>query len=170
MKVELKPTQDPEKLRENLETRVEKVEENGEKLEVELPEDELEVLERVPGIEKIEAEHVSREGVKGRPVQEEAYARLDSKRDLARAVVATIDGYDLRILHTGKDWDLKILRRFNPDIKHLKTDEPSEVLGIEKTLDTEDEEREVIEMELSEKEVDTVCRFAHPHGEKYSEG
>jgi len=84
--------------------------------------------------------------------------------------VATIDGYDLRILHTGKDWDLRILRRFNPDVKHLKMDEPSEVLGIEKTLDEEDGEREVIEMELSEEEVRTVCSFAQPKGEKSSEG
>jgi len=77
MKVEVKPTQDPGKLKENLETRVEEVEESGEKLEVEVQEDELEVLERIPGVEKFEAEQNSREGVKGRPVQEEAYARLD---------------------------------------------------------------------------------------------
>ena len=103
--------------------------------------------------------------MKGRPVQESAYAKLESKRDLARAVVATIDGYDLRILNTGNQWDLKILRRFNPDIKHLKQDEPAEVLGIEKTLEEDDSERETVDIDLSEEEVEMISRFAQPGSE-----
>lgn len=164
MKVEITPTQDPEKLVENLEKRVKEIQKNGEKLVTETEED-PEIFSRTPGIEKFETPEEEEEGLKGRPVQEPAYARLESKRDLARAVVATIDGYDLRILNTGNQWDLKILRRFNPDIKHLKQDEPVEMLDIEKTLDEEDSDLEKVEIDLSEEEVEMISRFAQPGSE-----
>ncbi|MFB6241725.1 MAG: hypothetical protein ABEJ36_02880 [Candidatus Nanosalina sp.] len=160
MKVEIKPTQDPEILKQNLEKRVQEVERKDEKLIAEMDKGSVIILERTPGIEEYEAGDEVREGLKGRPVQEQAYARLDSKRDLARAVVATIDGYDLRIFDTENRWDLKILRSFNPGVKELKMEEPSEALGIEKTLDSQDQEHDQVEMEISEEEVDTVLRFA----------
>ena len=161
MKVEITPTQDQEELKENLEKRVEESKKKNGKLVAET-EKEQEIFSRVPGVEKFEASGEEKEGLKGRPVQESAYAKLESKRDLARAVVATIDGYDLRILNTGNQWDLKILRRFNPDIKHLKQDEPAEVLGIEKTLEEDDSERETVDIDLSEEEVEMISRFAQP--------
>ena len=166
MKVKVKPTQDPEKLAENLEKKVKAVETGEKRLEVKLDEENLDILERTPGIESLEAESFSEEGLKGRPVQEKAYARLETRRDLARAVVATIDGYDLTVLHTGKKWDLKVLRRFNPDVKHLKEDKPVEVLGIEKTLHREDEELKQVDIELTEEEVEMVCRFAQPKSDE----
>jgi hypothetical protein len=160
MKVEIKPTQDIQILKQNLEKRVHEVERHDDKLIATLGENAEHTLDRTPGIREYETEDGVKEGIKGRPVQEEAYARLDSRRDLARAVVATIDGYDLRVLDTEKDWDMKILRSFNPNIKELKMDEPSDVLQIEKTLEKEDEDHETVEVEMDEEEIEMVLRFA----------
>jgi hypothetical protein len=160
MKVEIKPTQDIEVLKQNLKKRVHSIERHGEKLIATMGENAEQTLQRTPGVEEYESEEGVKEGLKGRPVQEQAYARLDSRRDLARAVVATIDGYDLRILDTENKWDLKILRSFNPSVKKLKMEETSDVLGIEYTLDPEDEEQEEVEIDLSEEEVEMILRFA----------
>ncbi|MFB6116477.1 MAG: hypothetical protein ABEK10_03085 [Candidatus Nanosalina sp.] len=169
MKATIKPTQDPEKLKENLEKRADSVNVEDGELEIEIPEGELKSLERIPGVKSFEAEGEKVEGLKGRPVQEPAYARLDSRRDLAEAVLATIQGYDLKILNTERQWDLKALRKFNPDVKHLKHDQPVEVLGIGKTLDEEDEEREYVGPNLSDKDLEAVYRFAVPDSEQYSD-
>ena len=162
MKVEIKPTQDSEKLVENLEKRVEAAELHETKVSVEVDEEKLEILERTPGIQSFTAQGEKISGLKGRPVQEEAYAYLESRKDFAEAVLATIQGYDLRVLRTNREWDLKLLRRFNPDIKHLKHDEPPEFLDIDKTLDEEDSERDYVGHEVSDEEVELVCNFAMP--------
>lgn len=155
MKATVKPTQDPERLKENLEKRVEKIElENG-KLKVEVNEEKI--LERTPGIESYKIGGEEEEGLKGRPVQEEAYAKIESKEDAVKALIATIDGYDLRILNTSRQWDLKNLKRYNPDIKHLKFEEPKEFLEIEKSL-TELEGVEKVDIEVPEDEVETIYR------------
>jgi len=159
MKVEIQPTQDPEKLKQNLEKRVKEVSIKGEKVVAQVKKGESEFLEYTPGIEEYKLDGETTEGLKGRPVQEEAYAKLESKKDVAKAVVATIQGYDLRILNTERQWDLKILRRFNPDIKHFKMDEPKELLQIDKTLE-EDGDRQQIEIEMSDEEVKLVYNFA----------
>lgn len=167
MEVKIEPTQDREKLCENLEKRVSEIHAEDEQLVAEIEEEKLSMLERTPGVKQYRTpEDEVEEGLEGRPVQEEAYAKLESKRDLARAVVATIDGYDLRILHTSNEWDLRVLRRFNPDVKHLKIDEPSEILGIEKTLEKENEELEQVEVDLAEDEVEMTYRFAQPSGKQ----
>lgn len=160
MNVEITPTEDPEQLRENLEKQVQKVEREGEKLIATVEGKAEPKLERTPGIKEYETDERVKEGLKGKPVKEQAYARLESRRDLARAVVATIDGYDLRILGTENRWDLKVLRSFNPDIKELKMDEPSEELGIEKTLESGEEDLEQVEIDLDEEEVAMVLEFA----------
>lgn len=170
MKVTVKPTQDPETLRNNLEKRAESVSVKEDRLEVEIPEEDLEILERTPGVKSFTAHGETTEGLKGRPVQEEAYARIESRRDLARAVTATIQGYDLKVLNTERQWDLKALRRFNPDVKHLKHDTPVKALDIQKTLDREDDEREYVGPELAEEDVEAVYRFAFPGSEEDSQG
>jgi hypothetical protein len=158
MKIEIKPTQDPEKLRENLEKRVESVETTEEGLEINLEEEKLEILDRTPGVDHYTVEGEKVEGLKGRPVQEKATAELETREDLARAALATIRGYDLIILQSGDQWSLKLLRRLNPGIVELKQDEAPEFLEIEKTLRNEGSGEE-IEMDLNQEEVEKVVGF-----------
>ena len=132
MKVEIKPTEKPEKLEDNLEKRAKDAETRDGKVIVEIEDPGL--MDRLPGVEKYWIDGEEYEGLKGRPVQEQAYAKINSQEDLVKAFLATIDGYDLRILECGDEWDLRVLKRFNPDIKELEFDEPKEVLGIEKAL------------------------------------
>jgi hypothetical protein len=158
MKIEVKPTEDPEKLRENLEKRVENAEATEEGLEVTLEEERLEILDRTPGIDYYVQEGEKVEGLKGRPVQEKATAELETREDLARAALATIEGYDLVILQSGDQWSLKLLRRLNPGVVELKQDEAPEFLEIEKTLRSKGP-REQIEMDLDQEEVEKVVGF-----------
>ncbi|EGQ43765.1 MAG: hypothetical protein J07AB43_06430 [Candidatus Nanosalina sp. J07AB43] len=168
MRAKVKPTQDPEQLSENLEKRVEEVKVEDGTLSVEISEEKLDVLERTPGVEYFTAGGQETEGLKGRPVQERAYARVESRRDLAEAVAATIQGYDLVVLNTERDWDLKALRKFNPDLKHLKQDEPIDILDIDSTLQKEDKSREYVGPDLSNEEVDVIYSFAFAGVEKGS--
>ncbi|MFB6192980.1 MAG: hypothetical protein ABEK00_01915 [Candidatus Nanohaloarchaea archaeon] len=156
MKIEIKPTEKPEKLKENLEKRAESVERDGDKViaKVENPE----LIEKVPGIDKYWINGEEHEGLKGRPIQEQAYAKIKSRKDLAKAFLATMDGYDLRILETFDEWDLKLLKRFNPDIKEIKSDEPAEALEIEKALFPEEGLQE-IEIELDDEETGQVIDY-----------
>ncbi len=144
MKAEVKPVSKPETLKENLEKRVETVETDNSSLVVELEKPEL--LERTPGVESFTVNGETREGLGGKPVDEEAYIRIDSREDAVKAFLATVKGYDLRVLNSGRDWDLRQLRRYNPDIKHLKFDEPKEVLGIEKSVNVPGMEKISIEL------------------------
>lgn len=160
MQVEIKPTQDLEKLVENLEKKVDNVNLEENTLKVNLPKKDISVLERTPGIESFKFEGEETVGLKGRPVQDKAYTRIDSRKDFAEALVATIQGYDLVVLNTSREWDLKTLRRFNPDIKHLKQDEPVDFLNVQKTLERDDDSREYVGPDLSEEKVDLVVSFA----------
>lgn len=157
MKLKVKPTEKPEILMENLKKRVEDVEKNGEELVVETGNPGK--LEKVPGVDSFESEEEQTDGLGGRPVDEEAYARIESREDAVKAFLATVKGYDLRILETDREWDLKNLKRYNPDIKHLKFEEPSEVLGIGKTISpVEGSSVEKIEIEMPEEDVETIYR------------
>ena len=170
MQVKVKPTQDLKQLSENLQKRVKEVKIEDEALRVEISEEKLDLLERTPGVESFTADGQKIEGLKGRPVQERAYTCIESKRDLAEAVAATIQGYDLVVLNTERDWDLKALRKFNPDLKHLKQDEPVDMLDIDLTLQREDESREYVGPDLSDEEVEVVYRFAFTGMQKDSQG
>lgn len=169
MKATVKPTQDPEKLKENLEKRVESVSIEDGKLEVKLPGEDVSSLEKTPGVESFTVDGERTEGLKGRPVQEPAYARIESRKDLVKAVLATLEGYDLRVLNTERQWDLKALRKFNPDVKHLKHDEPPESLDIGKTLE-KDGDREYVGPDLSEEDIEAVYSFAVPDSKQDSQG
>ncbi|WP_414836434.1 hypothetical protein [Candidatus Nanohalococcus occultus] len=149
MKVEVFPTENPEQLVENLEKRAETAELKDGKIEVET--DSYGFLEKVPGIEKFEAEGNEHMGLGGKPVEKQVYAKIESKEDAVECLLATVEGYDLRILNTGRDWDLRKLKKFNPDIKHLKFDEPREEFGIEKAL-FETDSFDQISVEMPEKE------------------
>ncbi|MFB6147546.1 MAG: hypothetical protein ABEJ66_01545 [Candidatus Nanohaloarchaea archaeon] len=154
MKVEIR-TDSPEQLEENLEKRVESSRTENGKLVVET--EEPSVISRTPGVESYTVEGEEREGLGGEPVSEQAYARIESKRDAVRAFIATFMGYDLRVLDTSREWDYRNLKRYNPDMKHLKFEEPREFLEIEYSL-FEHEGLEKIEIELDEEEVEQVYR------------
>ena len=156
MKVEIKPTEKPEKLEDNLEKRADNAETREGKVIAEIEDPGL--MDRLPGVEKYWMEDEEYEGLKGRPVQEQAYAKINSREDLVKAFLATIDGYDLRILECGDDWDLRVLKRFNPDIKEMNFDEPKEVLGIEKAL-FEYEGLEEVEIDVSDEDIDIVYEY-----------
>lgn len=162
MKIKIRPTQDIEILKDNIDTHVDDTEiVDGEIVaEVNDKEDKkIGLIDRTPGVETYTVDGESFEGVKGRPVQEKAYAELETDEDVAEALIATIQGYDLVVLEGGLDWELKLLRRFNPDIKQLSTGR-SNVFEVEKTLSEGPEES--IEYDLSEEEVDRLIRFLQP--------
>lgn len=153
MKVEIKPTQDIQQLKDNLEKRVEDAEVEDDKLVVET--EKVETVEKTPGIKEfeVEGEDESHPGLKGKPVQEEAYAKIESREDSVKALLATVQGYNLVVLNTDRQWDLKNLKKYNPDIKELKSDEPVEALGIEKTIsDIEGLEKVGIDMPEEDEE------------------
>lgn len=157
MKAKISPTEDIDRLQENLEKRVKEVEKESNKLIAEI--EGAELLERVPGIESFEVDGEEREGLGGKPVKEEAYARIETKQDVVKAFLATLEGYDLRVLNTERNWDLRNLRQYNPDIKHLKFDSSREFLEIEKTVsDVENAEKVDIEMPETEEEVEVIYR------------
>lgn len=149
MEIKVCPTQDPKQLKENLEKRVDHVEVEDGELTVEL--EEPEILSRTPGIESYTVEGKEREGLKGEPVSVPVYAKIESERDAVKALLATIEGYDLRVLNSGREWDMRQLRKYNPDIKHLKFDDPKDFLEIEKTI-SEVVDAEKVEIETPEDE------------------
>ena len=156
MKAEIKPTENGERLRENLEKQVQEIRKDGEKLEVEV--EQAEKLSRVPGVESYIIDGEKRQGLGGKPVREEAYAVLESKEDAVKALLATIEGYNLVILDTEREWDLRKLRKYNPEIIQLKHDEPKEELGIEKAV-SEIDGKEKIDIEMpEEEEVELIYR------------
>ncbi len=155
MKVEVKASGDREKLAENLEERVESVRREGDLITVETENPEL--LSKVPGIESYSYEGKEHPGLKGHPVQEQAYARLETRKDAVTALLATVEGYDLRILDTSREWDLRQLKKYNPDIKHLKFSSPKDFLEIEKAT-FEAEGLAKIEVEVPEEKVETIYR------------
>lgn len=149
MKVEITPTEKIKVLKENLERHVEDVKAEDGELTAET--DNIERLRKTPGIESFRFDGKEEEGLKGSPVDEQAYAKIESERDAVKALIATINGYDLRILNSGRQWDLNRLKEYNPDIKHLKVNEPRNEFGIEKSI-SEVEATEVVEIDVPEKE------------------
>ena len=153
MEIKVKPTENIQALKKDLEKR-----KNSAKIQdgrIILEAEDTEFLEKVPGVESYTVDGETREGLKGRPLQEEAYIRIENKEDAAKALLATMDGYNLVVLNTEREWDLRKLREYNSDIKHLKTDEPKEILNIEKAVG-DIEGLEKVEIELDEEEVEMV--------------
>lgn len=155
MEIKVKPTEKIQLLKEELENRKGNAEIQGENVVVEA--ETTEFLEKIPGVEEYTAEGETTEGLKGRPLQEQAYIRIEDREDAVKALLATMDGYDLVVLNSDREWDLRKLREYNPGIKQLKTDEPKEVLGIEKAVGGI-EGLEEVDIEVSEEEVELVYR------------
>lgn len=130
MKVKIFPTCDTKTLEETLNSRFQKAEIKEDVIELEIEQEKLDQLERTPGIERIENGEDGFEGIGGKPVKQKAYARLESEEDAVKALLATLEGYSLVIFDTDREWDLKQLRRYNPDIIQLKNSQPVEKLDI----------------------------------------
>jgi hypothetical protein len=158
MELIVTPSQDKTKLAENLEKQVDKVKINGEKLVVET--DEPAIIERTPGVEKFKLEGEEEPGLKGRPVQEEVYAKIESKADAVKALIATTEGYDLRVLNSSREWDMRNLKKYNPNIKHLKFESPKDILGIDKTIseieDSKNLEKVKVELPDDQQEIELI--------------
>jgi|AntDeeMetagen134_2_1112570.scaffolds.fasta_scaffold10643_2 hypothetical protein len=160
MELIITPSQDKKRLAENLERHVEKIEIKDEKLVIET--DKKDIIERTPGVEKFEIDGEKEPGLKGKPVQKEAYAKVESKEDAVKALIATTEGYDLRVLNSNRDWDMRNLKKYNPDMKHLKSNSPKKILGIEKTIsdleDSEGIEKVNIEMPEDREKLELIYR------------
>lgn len=161
MEARVKPTQDVEILEENLEARELETAVKNEEIIVEASEGKLEkVLDSTPGIEEYSVNGEEFEGLKGRPVQEKVYAKLKTDKDIAEAFIATVEGYNLVVLGGGVDWHLRMLKKYNPDIRQLSSGR-DELFDIEKSLMDEGPE-EKIEYDLSEEEIEKIIRFIQP--------
>lgn len=132
MKAKIQPTQNIEQLKENLKKQVQEVDIVDDKLVAEV--ETITPLENTPGIKSFQVNDTEHKGLKGRPVQEKAYAKIESREDVVRALLATVQGYDLVVLNTERRWDLRQLKKYNPDIKVLNSKEPAEELQIKKTI------------------------------------
>ena len=84
MKVKVIPTQDIDRLKQNLVKRTTEVEKKDDKLSVEL--ENPEKLAKIPGIEEYSYKGESFEGIKGEPVNEEVYAKLETREDAVRCL------------------------------------------------------------------------------------
>ncbi|MFB6245134.1 MAG: hypothetical protein ABEJ03_02190 [Candidatus Nanohaloarchaea archaeon] len=150
MKAVVEPSE-PDKLsqlEDNLRKRVESMQRADGSLVVEV--EDLSLLERTPGVAEFETpEGDTIPGIGGSPVDEQVYARLESREDAVRCLLATVGGYDLVVLETTREWDLRRLKRFNPRMKHLKRQKPAEELGVERAL-FEAEGLEKVEVEMPE--------------------
>ena len=155
MEIKVNPTEKIQLLKQQLEKRKGNAEIQGEQIMVEA--ENTEFLEKIPGIEEYTAHGETTECLKGRPLQEQAYIRIEDKKDAVKAFLATMDGYRLVVLNSEREWDLRKLREYNPGIKQLSSDEPKEVLGIEHAVG-DVEGLEEVEIEVSDEEVELVYR------------
>lgn len=135
MKVEVKPSGDPELLVDNLSRRLDDVERTNQVIVVETntPQN----LSTVPGVKWYKPENGQRQaGIGGNCISENlVFKRIKSRRDASEALAATLDGFNL-VVRTERQWDLKCLKRFNPDIKNLKSGNPGS-LGLQRLEDTD---------------------------------
>ncbi len=152
MKAEITATEKPEKLLKNIRPRVKNAEMQNTKIIAEIEkEDEL---KKIPGIkEYVIDEHVS-DGLGGSPVDEKAYIKLNSQKDVAKGFLATASGYDLLVVECNREWDLKMLRKYNPSIKEVS--EPDEVFKVSKSVNVDGFED--IGIEIDEEDVEMVYK------------
>lgn len=147
MKIEVTPSGSISQLKENLEKEFSVVEEEESNLVVEA--DNPRKVAKRPGVAEAKTGDEIIEGVKGNPLNEQAICSLNTKKDAVKALIATIDGYRLIVKETERQWDLKRLREYNPNIKEIKGDFTELDLGVSKSLDPEDE-LETVDVELGD--------------------
>ncbi len=152
MKIEVIPTEKPEALEKNLRPRVKEIEREGNRIQIET--EDLEFLKKVPGIKEYRLDEETKKGMGGSPVDEKAYIKMETREDVAKAFLATASGYDLVVINSSREWDLKLLRKYNPSIKEVS--EPSDVFEIDKSVNVDGYQK--IGIEIDENEVDVVYR------------
>jgi len=152
MKVEITATEKPEKLLKNIRPQVQKAELKKTKIIAEI-EDEEE-LEKIPGLKEYVIDGKTSEGLGGSPVDEKAYIKLNSMEDIAKGFLATASGYDLVVIECNREWDLRLLRKYNPSIKEVS--EPSEVFEVSKSVNVDGFED--IGIEIDEEDVEMVYK------------
>lgn len=152
MKAEITPTEKPEKLLKNIRPRVKNAEMKKSKIIAEI-EDEKE-LEKIPGIKEYSIDGKTKDGLGGSPIDEKAYIKLNSMEDVAKGFLATASGYDLIVVECNRDWDLRLLRKYNPSIKEVS--EPDEVFQVTKSVNVEGFED--IGIEIDEEDVEMVYK------------
>lgn len=139
MKAEVKPTEEPEKLVEYLRPRFSEVEKKEEKIIVEV--EDPDKLGRIPGVDSYKTEEGKKDGLGGRPIHKEAFYKIETREDAARAFLATVEGTTLYI-DTEREWDIQLLKKYNSEIVQME-EEVSNELGIEElNEDFEDVSRE----------------------------
>lgn len=155
MKIRVVPTQDIEKLKQNLENRVEDIDIEEDELIVKTEKQEL--ISKTPGIESYVVDGEEKPGVGGKPVSKQAYAKIDSEEDAVKALIATVKGYNLVVLNTEREWDYRQLKKYNPNIKRIKSDSPKQDLGIEYAVFPH-QDYEQVETPVQEDEIEIIYR------------
>ena len=161
IQTKIRPTQDTEKLKQNIETRLQtKVKTKNGEIHLKIPKKQVKTLSRIPGIEKYQTQEQQewKPGLKGKPIQKQAYAKIQDKKDLVKALIATQEGYNLVLLNTPTDlkWDIRFLKKYNPSIKEIKENQPIEKLRIEKTI-TPLPDKKLVEIEMpSDQEIEKI--------------
>jgi hypothetical protein len=139
MEATVKPVRKVEKLEEYLKPRtknVEKVEQKKLKVELEEPSK----LSKIPGIEKYKVEGETFDGIGGTPIHQKALAKIENRKDAARAFLATLDGYTLYIQGSERSWDVQALKKYNSEIMELKDEKTAELFNFDKKINCGEEQ------------------------------
>jgi len=147
MEATVKPTEKKQELKEYLRPRTETVEEaeNGElKVEIEDPGK----LSDIPGIKEYKVEDEKFDGIGGTPIHDKAFAKIENRKDAARAFLATLDGYTLYIVGSERFWDIQALKQYNSEIIELKDEETAEAFDFDRKVNYGEEDFDVSETEL----------------------
>lgn len=147
MKATVKPAKNIENLRQYLKPRTENIKQLEEnQLQVEL--DEPGKLSDIPGIENYKVKEETFEGIGGTPINQKALAKIDNRKDAARAFLATLNGYTLYIVGSERFWDVQALKKYNSEIIELKDEKTAEVFNFDRKVNYGQEQFDVSETQL----------------------
>ncbi|QGA80625.1 hypothetical protein [Candidatus Nanohalobium constans] len=147
MKAKVKPVEKKQALKEYLKPRTENIKETEDgKLEVEIQEPEK--LSKISGVDSYTVDGEEYDGIGGTPIHGKAFAKIESRKDAARAFLATLDGYTLYIVGSNREWDVRSLKQYNSEIIELKSPEVAEKFDFDRKVNYGDEDFPVSEEEL----------------------
>jgi len=146
MKAEIKNNGNKKELKKYLEPRVQKIKETSKGLEVEI--EKPEKLGKIPGIEEYKVKGETFDGIGGTPIQDKALAKIENRKDAARAFLTTLNGYTLYIVGSERFWDVQTLKQYNSEIIELKDQETAEVFDFDRKVNYGEEDFDVSETEL----------------------
>ena len=146
MEATVKPTENKQDLINYLRPRTESIEEEGGKLKVEIQDPGK--LSDIPGIEEYSVEDEVFDGIGGTPIHGKALAKIENRKDAARAFLATLDGYTLYIVGSERGWDVRELKKYNSEIVELKDEETADAFEFDRKVNYGEEDFPVSEEEL----------------------